>query len=192
MGSTVQTLSHRWSGHKCDFKRGYGCRSGVLIGKYGEDACWLEVLEEVSDDALLEKRERHWIDNTEGAVNLIIPGRTAAEYRIEHVEDAKIASRAHYENNKEKRKGQIKAWAKAHPDSIREATKKCARKRRSADREGYNASMRAYRASMTPEQHEAEKASKRVSAMSPEKREEINAKARDRRLAAKLKAPPSV
>lgn len=129
VGSTEQTLRLRWKGHR---SKDNLCASKAIIDKYGPDACWIEALEEVSDDSLLLERERHWIDNTPGCINIAVPYRTPEEI----------------EAAKEKRKSQMKAWAEAHPDSIREATKKCARKRRAENREAYNAYMRAYRAKL--------------------------------------------
>ena len=92
IGSTTKTLVERWRYHKAD--RHYNCTSRILFDEYGVDTCSMEEIEKVDLDKRFE-RERFWIENTENCVNIVVPGRTLAEYHkaYELANSAKIKAR---------------------------------------------------------------------------------------------------
>ena len=78
IGSTVQKLCHRLSGHARDFRKGKNkctCKKMFELGKVK-----IVLIENVPCNSKEElyKRERHYIENT-NCVNKCIPGRTVAE-----------------------------------------------------------------------------------------------------------------
>jgi hypothetical protein len=49
----------------------------------------------------LERRERHWIEETKAGLNKILPTQTKKEYREKNKEVITIAKKLYYQNNKE-------------------------------------------------------------------------------------------
>ena len=118
-GSTTnKTLSTRLSIHKCDYKR-------FLEGKRGFVSSF-EILKNDNYQIILvenypcvnkkelHKRERYYIENNE-CVNMMIPCRTPAEYRLDNVEKEKERHKKYYEENIDK----FKEYYKENFDKIK-------------------------------------------------------------------------
>ena len=111
IGSTIQELSARMSGHRRNYKRHLNNKcihiTSFDIIKY--DDCYIELLElyPCNSKIELERREGYHIRNTD-CVNKIIVGRTPKEY---------------YEDNKDKRKEYNKQYNGIHKDILREKKK---------------------------------------------------------------------
>jgi group I intron endonuclease len=98
IGSTTQSLPERWGEHKC---RNHNCTSKILFDEYGIDTCSLEEIEKVDHDKRYE-RERFWIENTENCVNIVVPGRTQAEWYQENKERVLEHNKAYRLENSDK------------------------------------------------------------------------------------------
>ena len=112
IGSTIQSLSTRFSGHKSS--RNKTTSKDIMIFN---DA-YIELLEQYPCDSateLFRKEGEYILLNKENAVNKCIAGRTPQEYIIDNADKKK----AHYQQNKEKISIKNKAY-KVNPDKIRE------------------------------------------------------------------------
>ena len=118
IGSTTRSLAERWSDHKRDHLRDHTCVSKILFEEYGVDTCSMAEIEKVDLDKRYE-RERFWIENTEKCVNIVVPGRTRAEYRQENKEQRLEYSKAYRLANKERISEYQKAYDLANRDKIK-------------------------------------------------------------------------
>ena len=127
VGSTIKTLTQRWSKHKNHYKywkehKTNYVRSAVIFDLYGIDNCHIVLLENFECDTKTELRvkEGQYIKMLD-TVNRYIAGRTDKEYREDTKEENKIKDKIYYQNhkreikeyyqkNKEKIKTQIKEW----------------------------------------------------------------------------------
>jgi hypothetical protein len=108
IGSTIQTLGERWSGHKCDFKRWLAGKSGRCLSfKILEiDDAKMELIEEleVADENELRQREGHY-QRTMECVNKFIAGRSRKEYLKQYYDENReqmhAYSRKYYDKHKE-------------------------------------------------------------------------------------------
>lgn len=102
IGSTIQPLYKRLSGHKKNYKRWkngkYRYTTSFEIVKYSD--CYIELVEDYKCENITElnRREGQIIRETENCINKKIAGRTQKEYDDEH----KIEKKQYRENNKEK------------------------------------------------------------------------------------------
>jgi len=105
IGSTIQELSARMSGHRRNYKRHLNNKcihiTSFDIIKY--DDCYIELLElyPCNSKIELERREGYHIRNTD-CVNKIIVGRTPKEYREDNKEKIAVKQKEYREDNKEK------------------------------------------------------------------------------------------
>ena len=119
IGSTVQALYDRMSGHRRDYRNyketGKLCFTACLLfDKYGIENCKIELVErfECENKEDLLAREGHHIRNTE-CINKYIPCRTQKEYkqldkyknqqkeyRLKNQDIIKQKDKAYYEKNK--------------------------------------------------------------------------------------------
>jgi hypothetical protein len=118
IGSTTQFVAKRWSVHKADHLRGHPCTSQILFDEYGIDSCSMEEIEKVDLDSRFE-RERFWIENTENCVNIVVPGRTRAEYYLDNRERRLENQKAYDLANKERKSEYAKAYRLANSDKIK-------------------------------------------------------------------------
>lgn len=124
IGSTVKTLSQRFSQHKKDYKKyldnKYSYVTSFEIIKH--PSAYIELVEEFSCNSKdqLNKREGEIIRATLNCVNQKIAGRTAKEYR----EDNKEAIKQYYKDNKEDISAQQKQYREANKEVIIERRKK--------------------------------------------------------------------
>ena len=107
IGSTVQPLCKRMSGHRIGYERflnGKGDRVAVynIFDEYGTENCKITWIEDFSCNSKkeLQAREGHHIRNND-CVNKRIEGRTNKEYRDEHREQIQDRKKHHYQNNRQ-------------------------------------------------------------------------------------------
>lgn len=98
IGSTTKTLAQRLAQHRYDYReyqkgKGHYKKAFDMIGK---DCHYIELLEEYSCKSVEELRakEQKYIRETQGCINLKLPGRTpkecALEKRAEYYENRKV------------------------------------------------------------------------------------------------------
>jgi hypothetical protein len=107
IGSTIQKLSSRKSGHMVSYKRwlnnGINYTSSYELIKLGDiDICLIEEFP-CENKEQLHKRERYYIENTNKCINIKNPYFNIKEYREKHKEKAKEYMKDYYLNNKDKR-----------------------------------------------------------------------------------------
>lgn len=95
-GSTIQTLKKRMYFHK---KMRYCSR--LIFEKYGFENCKIDLVEDYPCNSRkeLEAREGWYIRNNV-CVNIVVPGRTPAEWCIDNKEKVKGYKAQYYKNNK--------------------------------------------------------------------------------------------
>lgn len=144
IGSTINTLTKRFSNHKKDYrtyqtnnKAGTYCSSFEIL-KY-ED-CYIELIENYPciDKNELVRREGQTIRDTPNVVNINIAGRTVLEYREdnkqriaeqkrEYYEANKLAiiqkSKDYYEANKSECVGRLRQYYEAHKAEVCEKSR---------------------------------------------------------------------
>jgi hypothetical protein len=104
-GSTCSTLSKRFSGHKCDYKRWLNGNGAYITSfelvKYND--CQIVLVESVQCKTKDETKafERKWIENN-ACVNKYIPGRSREEYRNDNKETKAKTDKLYQERNHEK------------------------------------------------------------------------------------------
>ena len=102
-GSTKRTILHRFSEHKGHYKRNTNkCMSINLFHAYGVENCYIELVEEVTEE-LREEREAYYIRNFE-CVNKVIPTRTMQEYQKEYREQNKVKNTEYQKEYRQKNK----------------------------------------------------------------------------------------
>jgi len=123
IGSTVENLSNRMSGHRSDYKR-YQAGKGNYITSF-------EILKYPSAKILLvryaacnSKEELHaiegaFIKNNE-CVNKVIPGRTQAEYQQDTADQIKERKNRYYQDNAEQIKEKTKQYNRTNKDRLRQ------------------------------------------------------------------------
>lgn len=121
IGSTVQRLCHRLSGHKRDCREGKICTNKKLFELGGVKIILIEEFPCDNKEQLL-KRERHHIENNE-CLNIQIPGRTRKEYYQEHKEHLSKKSKIRYENNKEEIAEKGKEYREKNQEEIKQKKK---------------------------------------------------------------------
>ena len=108
IGSTIEKLSNRMSGHRNTFKSfSRGVRKGQssckLFEEFGVEHCKIELIEnypcETKDE--LHRREGYYIQNTD-CVNKLVAGRTKPEWIEANKEHLKTYKAEHHQKNKEK------------------------------------------------------------------------------------------
>jgi hypothetical protein len=103
IGSTVQPLYSRMSGHRQKYRKQHPITSGQIFDEYGVENCSIVLIENFPCDSKeeLHKRERYWIE-TMDCVNKCIPSRTNQEFREDNKEKIREDKRKYRELNKEK------------------------------------------------------------------------------------------
>ena len=108
IGSTIQPLSSRMSGHRRNFKcyldgKVYLTTSFLLFEEFGIENCKIELIEEYPCENLeqLLKKEGEYIKSTE-CVNKNVLGRTSKEYYEECKDNIKERTKVYRESNKDK------------------------------------------------------------------------------------------
>lgn len=110
VGSTIQSLSKRWGGHKCKaIERGHYPLYSTINGKWKDFFIELFELYPCSCKEELLRREGEIIREL-GTLNKVISGRTDKEYYIDYKDKIKEQIKKYQENNKEK----IKEIGRAH------------------------------------------------------------------------------
>ena len=106
IGSTTQTIKHRFKNHKANYKRWLKKEScyytSFEIIQY--DSAYVELVEKYPCNCKeeLEKREGEIIRETENCVNKYVAGRTKEEYYQEKKEIITKKKKEYYDENKEK------------------------------------------------------------------------------------------
>ena len=125
-GSTTQKINRRFSHHKGGFNRNINkCTSIKLFQEYGVENCYVELVEEVTEE-LRKEREAYYIKTFE-CVNKTIPARTLQEYRKEYQEKNKEKNaeyqKEYREKNKEKNAEYTKEYQEKNKEKIAEKRK---------------------------------------------------------------------
>ena len=118
IGSTVNTLSRRMTGHRCDYKTGRNRTSSEII-KYGDSYIELIELYPCNSKEELEREEGKYIRSME-CINKCIPGRTRKEYDKDNKDKISIQTKHHYQKNKEKIQQYQKQHYQDNADKIKE------------------------------------------------------------------------
>jgi hypothetical protein len=112
IGSTLNTLTHRFYRHKChykEWKNGNGNRTAansfLLFKKYGVETCKILLIKEyeVVDREHLEAYETLWINKTKNKVNKMCPFSLS-----NYGEHKKKYDANYYQQNKERIKANVK------------------------------------------------------------------------------------
>ena len=101
IGSTTNTLSRRFSGHKSKNVIGYGTKSYIIL-EYDDAMITLIENYPCNDKYELEKRERYHIENN-NCVNKHIPTRTDKEYYEDNKDKIKQYHKIYNTVNRDKR-----------------------------------------------------------------------------------------
>jgi len=101
IGSTIQTLSQRYGGHKTNFKKNQTTTSKILFQNSENVIITLIKLFPCNCKSELEAEERKYIENIE-CVNKCIPTRTQKEYRQDNKEKLSEHYKIYRQDNKEK------------------------------------------------------------------------------------------
>lgn len=109
IGSTVHSLSRRYSIHKCthrSFLNGKQAWSSVFKILGASNDAKIEQIEEVECDniGILRKREGHFIQSSPDCVNRNVAGRSSKERYLDNPELYRTRSNQYYALNREKRK----------------------------------------------------------------------------------------
>jgi len=109
IGSTVHSLTRRYSVHKCThraFLKGKQSWSSVFQILGASNDAVIECLEEVECDDIgtLRKKEGHYIKQTPECINKNIAGRTNRDRYLDNPELYRTRSNEYYAMNKEKRR----------------------------------------------------------------------------------------
>ena len=122
IGSTIQSLSDRFTNHKSCFKQWLdGKRSKTtvydLFQKYGPENCNIELIENFScrSKSELERREGEIIKNTV-CVNKVTAGRTVIEYRKDNADMLSNKSKEFYQQNREIEIARVKEYYQEHTE----------------------------------------------------------------------------
>lgn len=126
IGSTIQSLSDRFTNHKSNFKRWIDNRATKtsvydLFIQSGPDNCKIELIENFPCDsrADLERREGEIIKNTK-CINKVIAGRKSEEYRRDNAEILSKKFKEFYNKNKEEQIQRVKDYYQEHIEDRRE------------------------------------------------------------------------
>ena len=126
IGSTCEELSQRMARHRINFKRFLNgkvrhTRSFDLFNEYGIENCKIELIENyscISKAELLRKEGEHIKNND--CVNKTIPGRTQKEYREDNIDRIKERDKAwwkiYYQEHKEEIKEQKQIYRDTHKE----------------------------------------------------------------------------
>jgi len=101
IGSTIQTLSQRYGGHKAFLKQDRNTSSKILFENSDNVIITLIKLFPCNCKSELEAEERKYIQNIE-CVNKAIPTRTTKEYYQDNRDVIVDKSKEYYQKNKEK------------------------------------------------------------------------------------------
>ena len=120
IGSTIQSLTKRFSHHKSHSANGKGgrCTSYDLFDEYGAENCKIDLLEECEPEKRYE-RERFWIETTAHAVNKVRTPRQSHDER-------KQAMCAY-----------MKRWIVENPEAYKERMKRNAIQQKQKQKERY-------------------------------------------------------
>ncbi len=129
IGSTYNSLSHRMSHHRDDFKRFLEGKikktsSYELFEEFGVENCKIELVENfpcLNRDEL-NAREGHWIRNTE-CVNKVHVGRTKKEYYETYKDQLYETKKKWIEANRETNNARKLKWAQQNKERINERAK---------------------------------------------------------------------
>lgn len=146
-GSTINSLSKRFSGHKTDYINNNN-RSNITVfsifNEYGLENCKIELVElfPCNDKKDLTKREGFYIKSNE-CVNKIIAGRTPKEYKEDNKEYYQEYFKKHYQKNK----AEILKYASEYRNKaeIKEKNKLYFKKYQKDNKEKLRAYNKAYR-----------------------------------------------
>jgi hypothetical protein len=126
IGSTAQTLSQRFSGHRRSYKKflnnEYCYMTSFEILQY--DDAYIELIEAFSCNIVeeLRKKEGEYIRKMD-CVNKCIAGRTSKQWRKDNVEIIAEKKKKYNEKNKEKIAENAKKYQEEHKEEIKEKNK---------------------------------------------------------------------
>lgn len=148
-GSTINTLSKRFSGHKTDYKLyNNNNRTNITVflifNEYGIENCKIELVELYPCNNIVDliKREGFYIKTNE-CVNKVIAGRTQKEYKEDNKEYYQEYFKKHYQENK----AEILKYASEYRNKaeIKEKNKLYFKKYQQDNKEKLRAYNKAYR-----------------------------------------------
>ena len=133
IGSTTHTLEERLARHLKDFHR-YAMGADIYLSSFEIfklNNYQIELVEDVGDVTAeqLIAIERNYIESTEDCVNIVVPGRTRAEYREARKEKIADLGKAYYQKNKCMINARKAKFVQEHPHAHRAAMKKYASKK---------------------------------------------------------------
>ena len=133
IGSTIQSLSDRFTNHKSCYKQWLNDRHSKttvydLFERYGVGNCKIELIENFPCDskADLERREGEIIKKTT-CINKVIAGRTATEYRKDNMETLSEKFKEFYQDNKDKELQRVKEYYEDNVEDRREYSRQYAK-----------------------------------------------------------------
>ena len=118
IGSTIEALSRRLSGHRAAYKRYLKGNNRYVLKNNNYKIILIENCP-CKNKEELERQERKYIETIE-CVNKNIPGRTYKEYYEDNKDKIKETQKEWYETNKNKIKEQQKKWYENNKDKISE------------------------------------------------------------------------
>jgi len=157
IGSTIDTLSRRLSGHRTEMKQGKNC-SSIQVLCFSDAQITLIELYPCGSVEELKMRERYFYDLIP-CVNKIRPWTSAQEYKAE----SKIRINAYLIANKEKVSATNKAYREANKEKIQsylEANKEEIKIKRKAYRDANKEKTKAYNKAYGKAYHARKKAEK--------------------------------
>ena len=128
IGSTIETLSRRMSGHRAGYKRHQAGKSNYLtsfdILAFGDAEIVLIEVFPCESKGELEARERHWIEQT-SCVNKRIPTRTQKEYNQGvNRENRREYSQRYAKDNQDHSREQKRQYRQANQEHISDYLKR--------------------------------------------------------------------
>jgi hypothetical protein len=147
-GSTIRSLSHRFSQHKSHYKLYKANKKNnvslfILFDEYGIENCKIELVElfPCSNKIELLRREGYYIKNND-CINKLVAGRTQKESKEDNKEYYQEYFKNHYQANKE-HKLQMAEIYRNNPE-VKEKNKEYQRQYQKDNREKLRAYNRAY------------------------------------------------
>ena len=108
IGSTIDTLNNRFTGHKKHYREYLNCKRGHvtvfnIFDRFGYENCKIELIELYPCESKMELHAREGSYQKQmDCVNKFISGRTSKEYHQDNKEIQHHGSKLYYEKSKDK------------------------------------------------------------------------------------------
>lgn len=137
IGSTIQTLTQRKSGHRVKAKKHADRRVYKHLNEIGFDNVEIILLENFpcSNKDELKRRERYFIETLKPDLNMAIPNRTRQEWREDNPEKVRDFAAKYREEYPEKVRDTTAKYREANREKLREKNAKYREANREKERE---------------------------------------------------------